>query len=88
MTGYKIHYRRAGGGGDGSVMVNADSTSVEISGLTSTETYLFSVQATTNTPNTIILKSEERSLQLSECFFHKCTFSELQWLKKGEYSAA
>ena len=77
MTGYKIHYRRAGGGGgDGSVMVNADSTSVEISDLTSTETYLFSVQATTNTPNTIILKSEERSLQLSECVFSTSAHSQ------------
>ena len=69
MTGYKVHYRRAGGGGDGSVMANADTTSVEISGLTSTETYLFSVLATTNLPDIIVMESEERSLQLSEFLF-------------------
>ena len=69
MTGYIVHYHRAGGGGDGSVMAPAESTSVEISGLSSTETYLFSVQAKTNLPDIIVMESEERSLQLSECVF-------------------
>ena len=46
-------------------MVPANSTSVEISGLTITETYLFSVQVSTNLPDIIVLESEERSLQLS-----------------------
>ena len=66
MTGYKVHYRRAGGGGDGSVMAPADTTSVEITGLTRTGTYFFSVQAKSITLYSIVLKSKETSLQLGE----------------------
>ena len=62
VTGYKVHYQCAG---DRSAMVPANSTSVEISDLTITETYLFSVQVSTNLPDIIVLESEERSLQLS-----------------------
>ena len=66
VTGYIVHYHHAGGGGDGSVMAPANSTSVEISGLNITETYLFSVEASTNyLPDIIVLGSEQRSLQLS-----------------------
>ena len=62
VTGYEVHYQCAG---DRSVMAPANSTSVEISDLTITETYLFSVQVSTNLPDIIVLESEERSLQLS-----------------------
>ena len=65
MTGYKVHYHHAGEGRGGSVMAFANSTSVEISGLNTIETYFFSVETSTNLPDVIVLESEERSLQLS-----------------------
>ena len=45
--------------------VTADTTSVEISGLSSFETYTFSVVATTSSPNSMRGVSEERNKTLS-----------------------
>ena len=62
---YTVLYRLANGERYKTEMVPSDSTSIEISGLTNTETYTFSVAGTTSLPNVILRMSEEMTITIS-----------------------
>ena len=62
---YTVLYRLANGERYKTQMAPSDSTSIEISGLTNTETYTFSVAGTTSLPNVILRMSEEMTITIS-----------------------
>ena len=65
VTEYTVLYRLANGERYKTEMVPSDLTSIEISGLTNTETYTFSVAGTTSLPNVILRISEEMTITIS-----------------------
>ena len=65
VTEYTVLYRLANGERYKTEMAPSDSTSIEISGLTNTETYTFSVAGTTSLPNVILRMSEEMTIIIS-----------------------
>ena len=62
---YTVLYRLANGERYKTEIAPSDSTSIEISGLTNTETYTFSVAGTTSLPNVILRMSEEMTITIS-----------------------
>ena len=71
MTEYTVLYRLANGERYKTEIAPSDSTTnVEISGLSSLETYTFSVMASTNSPTAICGVSEERNITILGMFMY------------------
>ena len=68
VTGYIVHYGLAGGGGDGRMDVDSGPATTEISGLTNGQTYTFSVEVISDSPNILPGVSEEMDIRLGEWF--------------------
>ena len=66
LSGYRVYYSlTSGNGGNGTKTVaGADTSSTEITGLTNGETYIFSVEATSNFPNALPRTVEEKNITL------------------------
>ena len=64
VTGYRVHYRLSGGAG--TETVTTTSTSRNITGLTNGETYVFSVEVISNSPNILPGESEEMNITLGK----------------------
>ncbi|CAI8008398.1 Fibronectin (Fragments) [Geodia barretti] len=65
VTGYIVHYTLAGGiGNDGTQTVSAGSTGTDITGLTGGQTYIVTVEVTSNSPNILPGISEGKNITL------------------------
>ena len=69
VTGYVVHYSLAGGiGSDGNKFISAGSTGADITSLVCGQTYIFSVEVISNSPNILPRVSERWNITLHELF--------------------
>ena len=69
VTGYVVHYSLGGGiGSDGNKSISAGSTGADITSLVSGQTYIFSVEVISNSPNILPRVSEQWNITLRELF--------------------